>query len=140
MYQSTDPADVLITRRFSHKRIDDLFANPISADRGANYAKHLFLNLSTLSPYISGPNTVKKATPLKQYVNPSVSSLVIRLSCNSIIHLPVEMLTQGATGWLHRTSRSIKVTWYRALILGLLTLRLPPRFLEKPHLSRSLIQ
>lgn len=66
MYQSTDPADVLMTRRFSHKRIDDLFANPISADRGANYAKHLFLNLSTLSPYISGPNTVKKATPLKQ--------------------------------------------------------------------------
>ncbi|KAM0803973.1 homoaconitase [Usnea florida] len=61
MYGST-------TERSSHKRIDDLFANPISADKGANYAKHLFLNLSTLSPYISGPNSVKRATPLDQLV------------------------------------------------------------------------
>lgn len=70
MYQSTDPTDALMSQRFSHKRIDDLFANPISADKGANYAKQLFLNLSTLSPYVSGPNSVKIATPLKQYVNP----------------------------------------------------------------------
>ena len=60
--------DGLTSERFSHKRIDDLFANPISADKGAIYAKHLFLDLSTLSPYVSGPNSVKIATPLDQYV------------------------------------------------------------------------
>jgi homoaconitate hydratase len=41
-------------KRFSHQRIDELFANRISADEGAKYAKHLYLNLSTLSPYVSG--------------------------------------------------------------------------------------
>ncbi|CAD6580444.1 MAG: mitochondrial Homoaconitase [Alectoria sarmentosa] len=56
----------LTISRFSHTRIDDVFANPISADKGANYDKHLFLNLSTLSPYISGPNSIKMATPLEQ--------------------------------------------------------------------------
>lgn len=34
------------------------------ADKGAKYAKSLYLNLSTLSPYVSGPNSVKVATPL----------------------------------------------------------------------------
>ncbi|CAD6583918.1 MAG: mitochondrial Homoaconitase [Alectoria sarmentosa] len=66
MYQSTEPAGSLTSQRFSHTRIDDVFANPISADKGANYDKHLFLNLSTLSPYISGPNSIKIATPLEQ--------------------------------------------------------------------------
>ena len=64
MYGST-------SERSSHKRIDDLFANPISADEGANYVKHLFIKLSTLSPYISGSNSVKQATPLDQCVYPS---------------------------------------------------------------------
>lgn len=62
MYQSTEGG--LLPQRFSHKRIDDLFANPVSADKGATYAKHLFLDLSTLSPHVSGPNSVKVATPL----------------------------------------------------------------------------
>jgi homoaconitate hydratase len=35
------------------------------ADKGATYAKSLYLNLSTLSPYVSGPNSVKVATPLR---------------------------------------------------------------------------
>ncbi|KAI4190093.1 MAG: hypothetical protein L6R41_001012 [Letrouitia leprolyta] len=50
--------------QFTHQRLDDLFANQLSADRGAKYAKYLHLNLSTLSPYVSGPNSVKVATPL----------------------------------------------------------------------------
>ena len=36
---------------FSHKRIDDLIQNQLVADKGATYAKSLYLNLSTLSPY-----------------------------------------------------------------------------------------
>ena len=51
--------------RFSHSRLDDLFANQLAADKGAKYEKYLFLNLSSLSPYVSGPNSVKVATPLK---------------------------------------------------------------------------
>ena len=50
--------------RLSQHRLDDLFANQLAADRGAQYAKSLHLDLSTLSPYVSGPNSVKVATPL----------------------------------------------------------------------------
>lgn len=51
--------------RFNHERIDELVQNPIRADPCAVYAKSLYLNLSTLSPYVSGPNSVKLATPLR---------------------------------------------------------------------------
>jgi len=51
--------------RFTHQRIDDLIQNQLTADPGASYAKSLYLNLSTLSPWVSGPNSVKIATPLK---------------------------------------------------------------------------
>jgi homoaconitate hydratase len=52
------------TTRFNHQNLDQLFMNPISADKGAKYAKYLTLDLSTLAPYVSGPNSVKVATPL----------------------------------------------------------------------------
>ncbi|RDW94241.1 homoaconitase [Coleophoma crateriformis] len=51
--------------RFTHEKIDDLVENQLVADKGATYAKSLYLNLSTLSPYVSGPNSVKVATPLR---------------------------------------------------------------------------
>lgn len=51
--------------KFTHSRIDELINNPLTADPGATYAKSLYLNLSTLSPFVSGPNSVKVATPLK---------------------------------------------------------------------------
>ncbi|PMD49497.1 homoaconitase [Hyaloscypha bicolor E] len=51
--------------RFTHTRIDHLIQNQLVADKGATYAKSLYLNLSTLSPYVSGPNSVKIATPLR---------------------------------------------------------------------------
>ena len=50
--------------RFTQARLDGLFANPVSADRGAKYSKRLYLNLSTLSPHVSGPNSVKVVTPV----------------------------------------------------------------------------
>ncbi|KAL8788996.1 MAG: hypothetical protein Q9213_001405 [Squamulea squamosa] len=56
--------DRISRSQFSHQRLDELFANPLVADRGAKYSKHLHLDLSTLSPYVSGPNSVKVATPL----------------------------------------------------------------------------
>jgi len=51
--------------RFSPANVDELLANQLTADKGATYAKSLYLNLSTLSPYVSGPNSVKIATPLR---------------------------------------------------------------------------
>lgn len=53
-------------QRINHERIDRLFAKPIQADPDAVYAKQLYLNLSSLSPSVSGPNTPKIATPLNE--------------------------------------------------------------------------
>ena len=41
-------------RRFTHGRLEELFGDKLTADSGAKYAKHLYVNLSTLSPYVSG--------------------------------------------------------------------------------------
>lgn len=50
--------------RFTHDRLQSLFASRFSADADAQYSKRLYLDLSTLSPYVSGPNSVKVATPV----------------------------------------------------------------------------
>jgi len=52
--------------RFTHPRLDQLLESQMTADKGAQYAKYLYLDLSTLSPYVSGPNSVKVATPLNE--------------------------------------------------------------------------
>ena len=63
------PAGITSTptsERFNHQRLDELFENPLAADKGATYAKELYLDLSTLCPYVSGPNSVKVANPLPE--------------------------------------------------------------------------
>ena len=52
-------------QRFGRVFVDELFSNPIKADPGAHYARYLHLDLSTLAPYVSGPNSVKISTPLR---------------------------------------------------------------------------
>ncbi|KAK3701550.1 mitochondrial Homoaconitase [Vermiconidia calcicola] len=64
MYKQPSPTASLTSDRFNHRRLDDLFASPLTADKGAAYAKELYLDLSTLTPHVSGPNSVKVATPL----------------------------------------------------------------------------
>ncbi|KAK4511276.1 Protein phosphatase PP2A regulatory subunit B [Mucor velutinosus] len=54
---------------FIHPRINDetiqsLIDNPVKPSPNATYAKTLTLDLSTLSPHVSGPNSVKVATAL----------------------------------------------------------------------------
>ncbi|KAF2770735.1 homoaconitase [Teratosphaeria nubilosa] len=66
MYQAPTQTATLTSERFTHQRIDELLANPVAADKAATYAKELYLDLSTLSPYVSGPNSVKVATPLAE--------------------------------------------------------------------------
>ncbi|MCJ1341092.1 mitochondrial Homoaconitase [Bachmanniomyces sp. S44760] len=65
LYANRLMTDGSTTTRINHQRVDDLFVNQIAADKGANYTKYLYIDLSTLSPYISGPNSVKIATPLE---------------------------------------------------------------------------
>ena len=50
--------------RFNDSRIDNLLSEQLSADPNARYAKSLYLDLSTVPPFVSGPNSVKVATPL----------------------------------------------------------------------------
>ncbi|KAJ1675622.1 mitochondrial Homoaconitase [Spiromyces aspiralis] len=44
----------------------DVESSALASDLGASYAKHLTLDLSSLVPHVSGPDTVKKATPLPE--------------------------------------------------------------------------
>ncbi|KAL6876785.1 homoaconitase-like protein [Trichoderma novae-zelandiae] len=59
-------ADSPTKERINHERIDELSENRLAADPGATYAKEFYLNLSTLSPFVTGPNTVKIANPLNK--------------------------------------------------------------------------
>ncbi|PNY25596.1 Homoaconitase, mitochondrial [Tolypocladium capitatum] len=68
-YKATEAAmceDRTTRERITHNKIDELYADPMQADPGAYYAKKLYLNLSSLSPYVSGPNSVKISTPLSE--------------------------------------------------------------------------
>lgn len=62
--------------RVNHRLLDKLFhpsnADTLRADPGARYAKSLFLDLSTVAPYVSGPNSVKIATPVQDLRNAEV--------------------------------------------------------------------
>ncbi|EPQ28083.1 uncharacterized protein PFL1_04410 [Pseudozyma flocculosa PF-1] len=50
--------------RLNLERLDALSNDLLRSDSGAAYAKHLTLDLSTLVPHVSGPNSVKVSTPL----------------------------------------------------------------------------
>lgn len=53
-----------------HPRVNqitiDSLSDRVTGDSDATYAKYLTLNLSTLSPYVSGPNSVKVSNPLSE--------------------------------------------------------------------------
>jgi len=52
--------------RVNEARIRELEINPISADKDAFYAKEITLDLSSIQPHVSGPDTVKIATPIME--------------------------------------------------------------------------
>lgn len=66
LHRSSDLSEATTFERFSHPNVDVLLSKQLSADKGATYAKQLYLDLSTLSPYVSGPNSVKVATPVNK--------------------------------------------------------------------------
>ena len=65
LLRMADLTESVTPTKFNKERVDKLFSDPVSADSGATYAKYLHLNLSSLTPYVSGPNSVKISTPLK---------------------------------------------------------------------------
>ncbi|HRN27506.1 MAG TPA: homoaconitase [Ignavibacteriaceae bacterium] len=52
--------------RINHKRIEELEHNIPQADANAFYAKELIIDLSTIEPVVSGPNTVKTYTAVSE--------------------------------------------------------------------------
>ena len=59
--------------RLNKARLNKLIDSPLSADANAYYAKVLTLDLSSLVPYVSGPNSVKVATPLPDLTARSIA-------------------------------------------------------------------
>lgn len=59
--------------RLTAERLDQLAKNPLRADADAFYSKHLTLDLSTLSPHVSGPNSVKVSTPLTELTDRNIA-------------------------------------------------------------------
>ncbi|MEP0860206.1 MAG: homoaconitase [Ignavibacterium sp.] len=58
--------------RVNNKRIDELEKNILKADADAFYAKELIIDLSTIEPFVSGPNTVKTFAPVSELKNKDV--------------------------------------------------------------------
>ncbi|KZT57953.1 homoaconitase [Calocera cornea HHB12733] len=58
--------------RLNRPRLDALKASLLASDPGATYAAHLTLDLASLVPYVSGPNSVKLATPLPELAQQEV--------------------------------------------------------------------
>jgi homoaconitate hydratase len=59
--------------RLNAERLTDAVENKPTADPGAHYAARLSLDLSTLVPHVSGPNSVKVATPLPKLLDPPIA-------------------------------------------------------------------
>ncbi|MCU7494335.1 MAG: homoaconitase [Ignavibacteria bacterium] len=52
--------------RINKERIERLEEECLGADSGAYYAKEIEIDLSSVQPYVSGPNTVKIMTPVSE--------------------------------------------------------------------------
>lgn len=68
----SSPSRAATHPRLNMERLDELSRNILTPDSGAFYAKHLKLDLSTLSPHVSGPNSVKISTPLSELSRQSI--------------------------------------------------------------------
>ena len=59
--------------RINHKRIEELEHNIPIADNDAFYAKELTIDLSTIEPFVSGPNTVKTYAAVSELKEKNIS-------------------------------------------------------------------
>ncbi|KAF4490345.1 Aconitase 3-isopropylmalate dehydratase large subunit, alpha beta alpha, subdomain 1 3 [Fusarium agapanthi] len=93
-YKATEAAifpDRSAKERITHERIDELLTSPLAADPDALYAKQLYLSLGTLSPYVSGPNSVKIATPLHELAPKNIKiNKAYLVSCTNSRHSDIQ--------------------------------------------------
>ncbi|BBM83620.1 homoaconitase [Candidatus Uabimicrobium amorphum] len=80
--------------RISHQRIDELQENIMLADRGATYHKHLQLDLASISPHVSGPNSVKVMTSISEIEKRNIK--IDKAYLVSCVNSRVEDLAQAA--------------------------------------------
>ncbi|KAJ1982079.1 mitochondrial Homoaconitase [Dimargaris verticillata] len=83
--------------RVNQTTVDAIVHEPLTADPGASYAKTLTLDLATLCPHVSGPNSVKVATALPdleaQHINIHKAYLVSCVNSRlSDIHQAAQVL------------------------------------------------
>ncbi len=60
------PSDADEQKRLDTRRLEQLKQNIPAADADAFYAKEIVFDLSTVQPYVSGPNTVKVMTAVRE--------------------------------------------------------------------------
>jgi homoaconitate hydratase len=59
--------------RLNMHRLDELSRTLLRPDADALYSKHLTLDLATLVPHVSGPNSVKVSTPLDELAHQNIA-------------------------------------------------------------------
>ncbi|KAH9943727.1 homoaconitase [Amylocystis lapponica] len=70
--------------RINRRRLDILRETTLQSDPDARYSSHLILDLSTLVPHVSGPNSVKLSTPLPVLADAHISiQKAYLLSCTN---------------------------------------------------------
>ncbi|ORZ21049.1 hypothetical protein BCR41DRAFT_377376 [Lobosporangium transversale] len=69
--------------RVNKERIEQVFKDKFAPDEGAFYSKHLTLDLATVSPYISGPNSVKAAQPVQDLKDVKINKAYLVSCVNS---------------------------------------------------------
>ena len=85
---SAGPSDTVhsppVHPRMNSERLMSALADRPTADPAAHYAARLSLDLSTLVPHVSGPNSVKIATPLPRLLDPPIAiSKAYLVSCTN---------------------------------------------------------
>ncbi len=66
MYEWAFYLEVIGTKRYTKKDVENWYANRLEPDADAHYHTSLSLDLSTVIPYISGPDNVKVMTSLPE--------------------------------------------------------------------------
>ncbi|KAF9107771.1 mitochondrial Homoaconitase [Mortierella sp. AM989] len=69
--------------RINKERVEKVLRNEVAPDEGAFYSKHLTLDLATVSPYISGPNSVKVAQSVQDLKDVKINKAYLVSCVNS---------------------------------------------------------
>ncbi|SYZ72838.1 Aconitase A [Candidatus Zixiibacteriota bacterium] len=80
--------------RLNGNQIDKIRSEDLKADPNAYYAKILTIDLATIQPYVSGPNTVKVMSPITQFRDKNVK--INKAYLVSCVNSRVDDITEAA--------------------------------------------